>query len=42
MTNAGRFALLDGPYGTPKVRIGEVLTCESRDCDVIVVGYTDA
>jgi len=42
MTNAERFKLLYGPYRTPKVTIGTVLTCESRDCDVIVVGYTDA
>src|SRR5579864_8273204 len=42
MTNAERFKLLYGPYRTPKVSIGTVLTCESRDCDVIVVGYTDA
>jgi hypothetical protein len=31
MTNAVRFKLLFGPYRTPRVRIGEVLTCESRD-----------
>jgi hypothetical protein len=42
MTDDDRFRLLFGPYGTPHVRLGTILTCESRDCDVIVVGYTDA
>jgi hypothetical protein len=26
----------------PKVRVGMVLTCEARDDDVVVVGYSDA
>jgi hypothetical protein len=41
MTDRERFKLL-GTYSTPRVRIGRVLSCESRDCDVIVTGYTDA
>jgi hypothetical protein len=40
LTDADRFRLL-GTYRTPRVRLGEILSCESRDCDVIVVGYTD-
>src|SRR5688500_13104614 len=42
MTDADRHKLLFGPYKTPQVRLGEVLTCESRDDDVIVTGYSDA
>jgi hypothetical protein len=39
-TNASdRFELL-GTYRTAKVRISSVLSCEFRDDDVIVVGYT--
>jgi hypothetical protein len=40
MRDADRFRLL-GTYRTPRVRVGSVLSCESRDCDVIVVGYAD-
>jgi transposase-like protein len=40
MRDADRFKLL-GTYTTPRVRIGERLTCEARDCDVIVVGYSE-
>jgi hypothetical protein len=40
MRDADRFKLL-GTYRTPRVRIGTRLTCEVRDCDVIVVGYSD-
>jgi len=29
-----------GTYKTPKVRIGDVITCLFRDCDVIVVGLS--
>jgi hypothetical protein len=39
MTDRDRFRLL-GTYQTPRVRIGRVLACEARDCDVIVVGYS--
>jgi hypothetical protein len=42
MNNADRFKLLFGPYPTPRIPLGHVLTCEARDCDVIVVGYSDA
>jgi hypothetical protein len=42
MTDDDRFKLLFGPYRTPKVRLGRVLTCEARDDEVIVVGYSDA
>jgi hypothetical protein len=37
-----RVKLLFGPYRTPRVRLGRVLTCEARDADVIVTGYSDA
>jgi len=40
MTDHDRIRLL-GTYRTPRIRIGTVLTCEFRDCDVIVVGYTE-
>lgn len=40
MTDRERYKLL-ATYSTPRVRIGRVLSCESRDCDVIVVGYSD-
>jgi hypothetical protein len=41
MLDRDRFRLL-GKYKTPRVRVGSVLSCESRDCDVIVMGYSDA
>src|SRR5215211_7931672 len=41
MRAADRFKLL-GTYRTPPVRVGRVLACEARDCDVIVTGYSDA
>jgi len=37
MRDADRYTLL-GTYRTPRVRVGRVLTCEARDCDVIVTG----
>src|SRR5436309_14689395 len=40
MRDADRFRLL-GTYATPRVRVGRVLTCEARDCDVIVTGYSE-
>ena len=40
MNDRDRFRLLDA-YQTLCVRIGRVLACEARDCDVIVVGYGD-
>jgi hypothetical protein len=42
MIDADRLKLLFGPYRTPRVRLGRVLTCEARGADVIVVGYSDA
>jgi len=33
-------ARLLGTYRTAHVRVGAVFSCESRDCDMIVVGYT--
>jgi hypothetical protein len=39
MTDADRFRL-QGTYRTPRVRVGRVLTCEARDCDVLVSGYS--
>jgi hypothetical protein len=41
MREADRFKLL-GTYRTPRVRVRAVLSCEVRDCDVVVTGYTDA
>ena len=41
MLDRERFRLLDS-YKTPRVRIGTVMSCEYRDCDVIVVSYSDA
>src|SRR5262245_25698110 len=41
MKDVDRLKLL-GTYKTPRVRIGRVLSCEARDCDVVVTGYTDA
>jgi hypothetical protein len=41
VTQDDRFRLLFGPYRTPRVGIGRVLTCEARDDDVIVTGYSD-
>jgi len=40
MNDRDRFKLI-GTYKTPRVRIGTVLTCEARDCDVVVTGYSD-
>jgi hypothetical protein len=40
MRDADRYRLL-GTYRTPRVRVGSVLSCEYRDDDVIVVGYSD-
>ena len=39
MRDADRFRLL-GTYRAPRVRVGRVLSCEARDCDVIVNGYS--
>jgi hypothetical protein len=41
MRDADRFKLL-GKYRTPRVRVGRVLTCEARDCDVVVTGFSDS
>jgi hypothetical protein len=41
MRDADRYKLL-GTYRTPRVRVGPVLTCEARDGDVVVTGYSDA
>jgi len=40
MTDRDRYKLL-GTYRTPRVRIGTILSCEYRVCDVIVTGYTN-
>lgn len=42
MTQTERVELLFGPYPTPKVRVGAVLSCELRDADVIVVEISAA
>ena len=39
MRDADRFKLL-GAYRTPRVRVGAVLSCEARDCDLTVVRYS--
>jgi hypothetical protein len=41
MKDADRFRLLR-TYTTPRVRVGRVLSCEARDYDVIVTGYSSA
>jgi hypothetical protein len=41
MIDADRYRLL-GTYRTPRVRVGRLLTCEARDCDVTVTGYSSA
>lgn len=41
MKDADRFRLLR-TYRTPRICIGTVLSCEARDDDVMVVGYSDA
>lgn len=41
MKHADRFRLL-GTYRTPRVRLGEVIPCEARDCDLVVVEITNA
>jgi hypothetical protein len=40
LKDADRYRLL-GSYRTPRVRAGRVLSCEARDCDVRVCGYSD-
>jgi hypothetical protein len=40
MKDADRFRLL-GTYPTPRMRLGTVLSCEHRDGDVIVTGYSE-
>ncbi len=40
--NPDRVRLLFGPYATPRLPLGEVLSCEIRDGDVVVVDYSDA
>jgi Ni/Co efflux regulator RcnB len=42
MTDADCYRLLFGPYPTPRVPLGHVLMCEARDCEVVVVAYSDA
>jgi hypothetical protein len=40
MKAADRFRLL-GSYTTPCIRLGEVIACEARDCDLVVVEISD-
>jgi hypothetical protein len=42
MTNRERFRLLFGPYTTPRFRYGQVVADEARDCDVTIVGLSNA
>ena len=39
MTDADRFRMIANDV-TPRVRVGQVLTCAARDCDVVVTGYS--
>ena len=41
MIDSDHYCLL-GTYRTPRVRLGRIVTCEARDCDAIVDGYSDA
>jgi hypothetical protein len=38
----GRLDLLFGPYGTPRLKVGQRAQCLYRDCDVVVTSWTDA
>lgn len=40
MKDSERFRLI-GTYKPLRVKIGTVLSCEFRDCDVVVTGYSD-
>jgi hypothetical protein len=40
MNHADRYRRL-GTYRTPRMKVGAVLSCEARDCDVMVTGYSD-
>lgn len=42
MLPSSRVELLVGPYATPRVRFGDVLFDDARDCKVVVCGLTDA
>jgi hypothetical protein len=42
MRQSERVKLLAGPYHPPALRRGDVATCLYRDCDVVVLGWTDA
>ena len=42
MDDATRLQLLHGPYESPKVKLGAIVTCEYRDTDVVIAGWTDA
>jgi len=37
-----RIQLRTGPYKSPSLPIGAIISCESRDTDVIVIEYSDA
>ena len=37
-----RVQLRAGPYKSPSIPIGTIISCESRDTDVIVIDYSDA
>jgi hypothetical protein len=41
MRESDRYRLL-GTYRTPRVRLGETIACEARDCDLVVVQISDA
>ena len=41
MTDTDRVKLLFGPYRTSRFRLGQVVTDEARDRDVVIVGISD-
>ena len=42
MKTKDRVQLRFGPYKSPNIPMGTITLCESRDTDVIVIGYSDA
>ena len=42
MTDADRHRLYFGPYATPAVLVGHVVTCEFRDADAVATSLSDA
>lgn len=42
MSAPDRLALIGGPYGVPPWKVGDIVPCLYRDCDVIITGGTGA